>query len=123
MAARLLIRAVVRGAAAAAAVTPAAAAAPAARPAVAPAARQLALVRYAHVDAEGIGGEAFSFLMPKGWRFAGGIRWAADNGAKGINLSLGGSLPSRTLRDAVDWFWAHGYGRGPAAVAAGPVRA
>lgn len=34
---------------------------------------------------------------------ASGIRFAADNGAKVINLSLGGPSPSQTLKDAVDY--------------------
>ncbi|MFV9503487.1 MAG: S8 family serine peptidase [Oscillochloridaceae bacterium umkhey_bin13] len=32
-----------------------------------------------------------------------GLRWAADNGARVINLSLGGSRPSQTLREAVQY--------------------
>jgi len=39
---------------------------------------------------------------------ASGIRWAADNGAKVINLSLGGSLSSSTLQSAVDYAWNKG---------------
>ncbi len=38
-------------------------------------------------------------------------------------LGLPQTPVDQALRDAVDWFWAHGYGRRPAAVAAGPVRA
>lgn len=34
---------------------------------------------------------------------ASGIRWAADHGAKVINLSLGGSVPSTVLKSAVDY--------------------
>lgn len=45
---------------------------------------------------------------------ADGIRWAADNGAKIINLSLGGSADSQTLKDAV----AYAYGKGVTVVAA-----
>ncbi len=43
-----------------------------------------------------------------------GIRFAADNGAKVINLSLGGASPSQTLEDAV----AYAYGKGVTVVAA-----
>ena len=45
---------------------------------------------------------------------AAGIRFAADNGAKVINLSLGGSASSQTLLDAV----AYAYNRGVTIVAA-----
>jgi serine protease len=34
-----------------------------------------------------------------------GIRWAADNGANVINMSLGGSSGSTTLKSAVDYAW------------------
>jgi len=37
-----------------------------------------------------------------------GIIWATHNGADVINLSLGGSSPSSTLRQAVDYAWKHG---------------
>jgi len=39
---------------------------------------------------------------------ASGIVWAADNGAEIINLSVGGSLASPTLEDAVDYAWSKG---------------
>lgn len=39
---------------------------------------------------------------------SGGIIWAADNGAKVINLSLGGSSPSKTLEKAVNYAWNKG---------------
>ncbi|MEW6574580.1 MAG: S8 family serine peptidase [Bacillota bacterium] len=39
---------------------------------------------------------------------ASGIIWAANNGAKVINLSLGTSQPSVALKVAVDYAWAHG---------------
>ena len=51
------------------------------------------------LDAQGSGSNA---------DVADGIKWAADNGAQVINLSLGGSLPSRTLRNAVDYAWNKG---------------
>lgn len=37
-----------------------------------------------------------------------GIKWAADNGAKVINLSLGTSSPYRTLERAVNYAWNKG---------------
>ena len=39
---------------------------------------------------------------------ANGITWAADNQAKVINLSLGGSASSRTLQNAVNYAWKKG---------------
>jgi thermitase len=37
-----------------------------------------------------------------------GIVWAADNGANVINMSLGGSSGSTTLKNAVDYAWNRG---------------
>jgi thermitase len=39
---------------------------------------------------------------------ASGIIWAADNGAKIINMSLGGSSASATLENAIDYAWSKG---------------
>jgi thermitase len=39
---------------------------------------------------------------------ANGIRWAADNGAKVINMSLGSPSPSSTLQSAIDYAWSKG---------------
>jgi thermitase len=39
---------------------------------------------------------------------ANGIVWAADNGAKVINLSLGGSTGSKTVENAVNYAWGKG---------------
>jgi len=39
---------------------------------------------------------------------ANGIIWAADNGAKVINMSLGGSSSSSTLESAVNYAWSKG---------------
>lgn len=51
-------------------------------------------------------------LGDRGWGYyswvANGIVWAANNGAKVINLSLGGSSPSDTLKNAVNYAWGKG---------------
>lgn len=39
---------------------------------------------------------------------ANGITWAANNGAKVISMSLGGSVGSRTVQTAVDYAWSKG---------------
>ncbi|MBI4286562.1 MAG: peptidase S8 [Chloroflexi bacterium] len=39
---------------------------------------------------------------------ANGITWAANNGAKVINLSLGGYSASDTLKNAIDYAWSKG---------------
>ena len=39
---------------------------------------------------------------------AGGITWAADNGAKVISMSLGGSSSSSTLENAINYAWSKG---------------
>ena len=39
---------------------------------------------------------------------ANGVTWATDNGAKVINMSLGGSNPSSTLQTAIDYAWSKG---------------
>ena len=39
---------------------------------------------------------------------ANGITWAADDGAKVINMSLGGTSPSATVEEAVNYTWGKG---------------
>jgi len=39
---------------------------------------------------------------------ANGIIWASDNGANVINMSFGGSSPSTTLENAINYAWNHG---------------
>ncbi|MFQ3664058.1 MAG: S8 family serine peptidase [Chloroflexaceae bacterium] len=51
------------------------------------------------VGANGVGNDA---------SLAAGIRWAADNGARVINMSLGGEGDSRLLREAIDYATARG---------------
>ncbi|MCS6881049.1 MAG: S8 family serine peptidase [Oscillochloridaceae bacterium] len=51
------------------------------------------------VDARGVGNDA---------SLAAGIRWAADNGARVINMSLGGEGDSRLLREAIAYAAARG---------------
>jgi hypothetical protein len=41
----------------------------------------LHLKKYAYIDRQGTGLEAFSFLMPSEWMFEGGIEWILDNPA------------------------------------------
>jgi serine protease len=57
------------------------------------------------LDADGVGTDL---------NVANAIKWAADNGARVINLSLGGPSPSTLLQDAVDY----AYGKGALVVAA-----
>ena len=47
-------------------------------------------------------------------RVAAGIRWAADNGADVLNLSLGGGIPSRAIQNAIN----HAHRKGVVVVAA-----
>ncbi|MBI2853339.1 MAG: S8 family serine peptidase [Chloroflexi bacterium] len=51
-------------------------------------------------------------LADDGWGYyswiTSGIIWAADNGAKVINMSLGGSDGSATLEDAINYAWSKG---------------
>lgn len=60
---------------------------------------QVSLLAAKVLDASGSGTYA---------QVADGIVWAADNGAKVINLSLGGSVGSTTLKNAVDYAWNKG---------------
>lgn len=72
---------------------------------VAGVAPEVALMPVRVLDARGAGG----------WgTVAAGIRWAADHGADVINLSLGGRIPSATVRRAVE----HAHRRGVVVVAA-----
>jgi hypothetical protein len=52
------------------------------------------LVPHACVDRQGLGIEAFSLLMPAGWRFDGGIYWRMDNPAFPAYASCRVSNPS-----------------------------
>ncbi len=76
-------------------------------------------------NARGIAGMGFDVVLMNGkvlgddgsgaWSWvANGIIWAADNGARVINLSLGGTTHSATLENAVNYAW----GRGVVVVAA-----
>ena len=44
-----------------------------------PPAGTLHLKKFTYLDREGMGIEAFSFLMPADWQFQGGIKWVLDN--------------------------------------------
>lgn len=56
-----------------------------------------------------MGVKVLNFLGSGTWsQVASGINWAANNGAKVINLSLGGSGGSKTLRNAVNNAWNKG---------------
>jgi thermitase len=76
-------------------------------------------------NARGVAGLGFDSVLMNGkvlgdngsgqWSWvASGIIWAADNGARVINLSLGGTSHSATVEDAVNYAW----GRGVVVVAA-----
>lgn len=56
-----------------------------------------------------IGVKVLNWIGSGTWgQVANGIRYAADNGAKVINLSLGGPTGSRTLQNAVNYAWNRG---------------
>ncbi|HCC33467.1 MAG TPA: peptidase S8 [Clostridiales bacterium] len=70
-------------------------------------------------NARGIAGLGFDSVLMNGkvlgdngsgtWSWvASGIIWATDNGARVINLSLGGTSHSATLEDAVNYAWSRG---------------
>lgn len=42
------------------------------------------------------------------WAIANAVTWAADNGARVINMSLGGPYHSTTLQSAMDYAWSNG---------------
>jgi len=48
---------------------------------------------YVHVDREGIGIEAFRFLVPADWQVSGGIRWALDNPGRPATAHLQAASP------------------------------
>jgi hypothetical protein len=54
---------------------------------------------YKYVDAQGIGSEAFSLLIPAGWQFDGGLRWRLDNPA----IPVEASFRVRNLRGAEEF--------------------
>jgi thermitase len=56
------------------------------------------------VSVKVLGDDGFGYYS---W-IAKGITWAADNGAKVINMSLGGTSASSTLEDAVNYAWNKG---------------
>ena len=70
-------------------------------------------------NAKGVAGVGFNSSLMNGkvlgdtgtgyysW-IASGIIWAADNGARVINMSLGGTSASSTLESAVNYAWAKG---------------
>jgi hypothetical protein len=64
---------------------------------------------YRCVDSEGIGIEAFSVLLPAGWRFDGGIRWRLDNPAfpayAACRLSDPGGLGAFEVFPNLPYFW------------------
>ena len=43
--------------------------------------KMMKLKKYTYIDQQGTGIEGFSFLMPDGWEFTGGMKWILDNPA------------------------------------------
>lgn len=64
---------------------------------------------YVHVDREGIGIEAFRFLVPADWQVSGGIRWALDNPGRPATAHLQAASPdgrrALELLPAQPCFW------------------
>ncbi len=56
------------------------------------------------MNAKSLGNDGYGYYS---W-IADCIVWAADNGAKVINMSLGGSSPSRILENAINYAWNKG---------------
>ncbi len=52
--------------------------------------------RYSYIDQQGTGAEAFSFLMPEGWKFSGGLIWLLDNPAMPATAAIKVTSPGGT---------------------------
>ena len=72
-------------------------------------AKAIRLKPFIYIDRNGMGIEAFSMLIPTGWRFEGGIRWVLDNPGMPAYAAFQVSDPGRTQEFEVfpnqPFFW------------------